>query len=80
MRIGLSIKCFFVAVLATAVVVSSGCTVRNYVVEKERPDQEVSGNQGYLTGQPPQKEEREVKMRKSYVVEVELGKPASTSE
>ncbi|MBL7130409.1 MAG: hypothetical protein ISS45_03250 [Candidatus Omnitrophica bacterium] len=60
--------------------VSSGCVVRSYTVIKERPDQEVTGNQGYLLGEPPRREEKEIKIRKTYVFEVELGKTASVEK
>lgn len=43
-------KLLIVCILAVAV---SGCTVRQYSQRKERVDQEMTGNAGYLGGTPP---------------------------
>ena len=32
----------------------NGCLIRTYTVIKDRPDQEMSGNQGFLNGQVPE--------------------------
>lgn len=69
---------FFSVAILIFLITSSGCTVRHYTVVKERPDQEISGNQGYLFGVPKEQKEREIKTRKTYVVEVELGQPVSS--
>ncbi|MDD5005860.1 MAG: LysM peptidoglycan-binding domain-containing protein [Candidatus Omnitrophica bacterium] len=63
--------CLMVFVLAFA---SSGCLVRSYTVVKERPDQVIEGNQGYLKGSAPARKTVEKKTRTTYVTEVELGK------
>lgn len=44
------LKIFTVVILAVAI---SGCTVRHYTQRKERVDQEMTGNAGYLGGTPP---------------------------
>lgn len=76
----LKTQCLFTAVLML-LFVSSGClTTRSYTVVKERPDQEITGNQGYLLGGPKEKNEREIKTRKTYVLEVELGKPVKVEK
>ncbi|MFC1704157.1 LysM peptidoglycan-binding domain-containing protein [Candidatus Omnitrophota bacterium] len=51
----------------------SGCFVRTYTVRKERVDQEVSGNRGYIQGSAPAMEEvtPRKKKRTTFVVEVE---------
>lgn len=72
-------QCLFTATLIL-LFVSSGCLVRSYTVVKERPDQEITGNQGYLLGGPKEKKEREIKTRKTYVLEVELGKHAKVGK
>jgi nucleoid-associated protein YgaU len=52
----------------------SGCLVRTYEVNKPRTDLEVKGNQGYLTGTPPEAEPNKFgDKRKVSVMEVELG-------
>lgn len=61
-------------------IIASGCLVRQYTVVRERPDQEVTGNQGYLFGGPSQTKERQIKTRKTYAFEVELGKPVSLED
>ena len=55
----------------------SGCIVRSYSVVKDRVDQEVSGNQGYLRGSAPANAQPEKKFnqRKTKVVEIELRSP-----
>ncbi|MFC1646581.1 hypothetical protein ACFL2Y_05345 [Candidatus Omnitrophota bacterium] len=66
---------FFVVALLLFFV-SSGCTVRTYSVVKERPDREVSGNKGYLTGESPERDGEVAETRTTYVLEIELGKDA----
>ncbi len=63
-----------VSVLISAFLLS-GCVVRSYRVDKDRVDQELSGNRGFITGMAsedmgPRKETRSIR-----VVEMELGLP-----
>lgn len=54
----------------------SGCVVRTYPVTKERVDQHLTGNRGYLKGDAPKQEAKERKTtRTTRVVEVELYSP-----
>jgi len=54
----------------------SGCVVRSYPVTRERIDQDLTGNRGYLQGQAPSEEVKERKTtRTTQVVEVELHSP-----
>ncbi|MFH1621572.1 MAG: hypothetical protein ABIA97_00425 [Candidatus Omnitrophota bacterium] len=64
---------FFLILTLAIVFFSFGCQVKTYTVLKERPDQEMSGNKGYLFGEPPV-EERAITPRTTYVLEVEFGK------
>lgn len=52
----------------------TGCATRTYIVEKERVDQQLSGNQGYLGGKAPEAlEQKERKTTRQFqAVEVEL--------
>lgn len=53
----------------------SGCTVRHYVVTKERVDQNLTlGNKGYIGGRAPEtfEEKSRVMTRDTYVTEIEL--------
>ena len=36
-----------------SVFVLSGCVVRTYEVTRDRVDQDLAGNRGYIMGQPP---------------------------
>lgn len=58
------------------VLVLSGCVVRTYPLTKERVDQGLTGNRGYLKGQAPAEEVnlRET-TRTTQVVEIELRSP-----
>lgn len=51
----------------------TGCLVRTYTIEKPRQDLELTGNQGYLVGEPKEKTEITKKMRKITVIEFEFG-------
>lgn len=54
----------------------SGCIVRTYPLTKERVDQDLSGNRGYLKGQAPAGDQRErPATRTTRVVEIELHSP-----
>ncbi|MFH1655486.1 MAG: LysM peptidoglycan-binding domain-containing protein [Candidatus Omnitrophota bacterium] len=67
---------FIVALLFVFVI--TGCTVRTYKVTKDRIDQEISGNRGYLSGEGPTIEgQPRSKTRETVVVEVEFSSPWS---
>lgn len=52
----------------------SGCVIRTYSVKKDRVDQDLSGNRGYIQGSQPAGQEKErPTQREVYVAEVELG-------
>ena len=55
----------------------SGCTVRTYSVAKDRIDQDMTGNQGYLSGSAPAGSQQPKKFTKraTKVVEIELRSP-----
>ncbi len=58
------------------VFVLSGCVVRTYPLTKERVDQDLIGNRGYLQGEAPSSETKERKTtRTTRVLEVELHSP-----
>lgn len=60
--------------LAVVVLGTSGCVIRTYSVKKDRVDQELAGNRGYLQGSKPAGQEKErAAQREVYVTEVELG-------
>ncbi|MCP4652243.1 MAG: LysM peptidoglycan-binding domain-containing protein [Candidatus Omnitrophica bacterium] len=61
--------------LLLAVVFLSGCLTRTYVTEQPRIDLDIEGNQGYISGNPPeiQRQYRLGKTRKVAVWEIELG-------
>ncbi|TAN59709.1 LysM peptidoglycan-binding domain-containing protein [bacterium] len=56
---------------------SSGCLVRSYSVVKDRVDQDVTGNQGYISGSAPAGAEQPKKFtrRATKVYEIELRSP-----
>ena len=52
----------------------SGCVIRTYSVKKDRVDQELTGNVGYLKGEKPAGQQKaRPTQREVYVAEVELG-------
>jgi nucleoid-associated protein YgaU len=54
----------------------SGCVVRTYPLVRDRVDQDLAGNRGYLKGQAPAAESAERKTtRTTQVLEVELHSP-----
>jgi len=58
------------------VFVLSGCVIRTYPLVRDRVDQDLSGNRGYLQGQAPSGEVTERKTtRTTRVVEIELHPP-----
>ncbi len=68
-----SLKFLLVGFLVFAL---TGCTVRRYTQVRDRVDQEVSGNAGYLSGTPSAKETSSArKTRKTYVLEFSLQSP-----
>ena len=61
----------------------SGCLVRTYSVVKDRVDQDVAGNQGFIGGSAPadfKPAPRKFTQRRTKVVEVELDQPLSMQE
>ncbi len=70
---GLSIVCGLIFIIGCA---SKGVEVRRYVEVKDRVDQKMEGNAGYLTGDPQPEDRSEFRMtRKIYVLEVSAGDP-----
>ena len=65
---------FSVVCIGAFLALSSGCLVNTYTVVKERPDQKMSGNQGYLMGGGSQMKDEQKRERKTYVMEVDFGK------
>ncbi|MFA5356056.1 MAG: LysM peptidoglycan-binding domain-containing protein [Candidatus Omnitrophota bacterium] len=66
---------FYLLGLSFAVVLS-GCVVRSYPVTRDRVDQDLSGNRGYLKGDMPADEMKDRKAtRTTQVVEVEFYPP-----
>jgi len=54
----------------------SGCVVRTYTLTRDRVDQDLAGNRGYLQGHPPVGEDVSRKStRDTHVVEIELRSP-----
>jgi len=68
---------YFSVLILLSVFTLTGCAVRTYSVRKDRVDQDVSGNKGYLKGTAPQTSETTVKKadRATYVTEIELRNP-----
>ncbi len=68
----------FFAVVLVALFVSS-CTVRSYVQDKSRVDQEMKGNAGCLQGDCPSVDRSNLKKtRATYVLEIQTGKRKSS--
>lgn len=62
--------------LLASVIMLSGCVVRTYTLTKDRVDQDLTGNRGYIKGEAPVGEETVKKTtRDTHVVEVELHSP-----
>ena len=55
----------------------NGCLVRTYSVAKDRVDQDVGGNQGFLGGSAPgdYQKEKKIAQRDTQVVEIEVKNP-----
>lgn len=73
-------RLFVFLAVATFVAALAGCSVNTKLIERERVDQGVSGNRGYLQGTPPSASgggERKT-TRKYYEVQVEF--PSVTEE
>jgi len=61
--------------LASAFILS-GCVVRTYPLVRDRVDQDLSGNRGYLQGQSPAGEEKPRKeKRRTQIIEIEISSP-----
>jgi len=70
---GLSIVCGLIFIVGCA---SKGVEVRRYVEVKDRVDQSMDGNAGYLSGTPQPEDRSGFKStRKIYVLEVSVGDP-----
>lgn len=69
--LGVTACCLFTTIFL------SGCLIRTYTVVKDRADQDVSGNQGYLLGSAPEGSPQPKKFtkRKTKVLEIEFGSP-----
>lgn len=70
-------RLFVFLAVAIFVVTLAGCSVNTKLIERERVDQETSGNRGYLKGTPPPAGERKA-TKKYYEVQVEF--PSVTEE
>jgi nucleoid-associated protein YgaU len=69
-------KRIFSLLAFVSVLVLSGCVVRTYPLTRDRVDQDLSGNRGYLQGQAPAGEERPRKeTRRTQIIEIELSSP-----
>jgi len=68
---------YFSVLFLLSVFTLTGCAVRTYSVRKDRVDQDVSGNKGYLKGAAPATTESAVKKtdRATYVTEIEVRNP-----
>jgi len=68
---------YFSVLILLSVFTLTGCAVMTYSVRKDRVDQEVSGNKGYLKGTAPADSETAVKKsdRATYVTEIEVRNP-----
>ncbi len=67
----------FIATITGFAFLLSGCVVRTYQLTKERVDQDLTGNRGYISGQTPETQEqlpRET-TRTTQVVELEMHSP-----
>lgn len=65
-------KNVFALSLMTAILVfSAGCSVNTKLIERERVDQQMSGNRGYLIGTPPPLGERRP-TKKYYETQIEI--------
>ena len=66
-------KMIFILILTLGL---TGCTLRTYTVTKERLDQGISGNQGYMEGSVPAGEAKERSLtRETFVAEIEFYSP-----
>ncbi len=64
-------------------VLLSGCLTRTYTVVRDRVDQDIPGNQGFISGSVPadyQQAPKKFTTRKTRVVEVEFGKPLESEK
>lgn len=70
-------RLFAFLAVAAFVVTLAGCSVNTKLIERDRVDQEVTGNKGFLQGTAPAEGERKT-TRKYYEVQVEF--PSVTEE
>lgn len=65
------------AVFVFTAILLIGCIVRTYPVVRDRVDQNISGNQGYMAGTTPQASQTENRpaQRTTYTTEIELKNP-----
>lgn len=70
-------KAAYILAAVSVSFLASGCVVRTYQVTRDRVDQDLAGNRGYLHGALPaaQEEAQRPARRDSRVVEVELRNP-----
>ncbi len=70
-------RVFVFLAVAILIVSLAGCSVNTKLIERERVDQQISGNRGYFMGTPPPEGERKA-TKKYYEVQVEF--PSVTEE
>lgn len=58
----------------------TGCTVRTYSLTKDRIDQDLSGNRGYLQGIAPAQVGKRKTQRTTQVIEIEFGPAAEVKK
>ena len=66
--------------LGFGVIVLAGCTVRTYSLTRDRVDQELAGNRGYLQGSGPSETGERKSQRETRVVEIEFGSKAKSKQ
>ena len=77
MRMGKAV--LMTGLLGFTAFVLAGCTVRTYSLTRDRVDQDLAGNRGYLQGNAPAPEERKPD-RETRVVEIEFGSKAKAKK
>lgn len=73
---------FLLVLILLASITLAGCTsmsktisevsVKSYLFEKERVDQTIEGNQGYITGTPPEAVRKEIPKRTLIGMDIEI--------
>ena len=66
-------KYLLVALLLLSIALSGCSNVRTYTFKKDRVDQRMEGNRGFLQGTPPPAPVRDVPKRTMFGVDVEIG-------